>query len=297
MYSWRVGWRADVLRKRNGDVTFLPLESPVDSEARVRIAALAGIGASSVARDDEILKTCVQSPEETEAHATAAWKWWRDKLGSPRFIAAPMIGQSDPAFRRLVMRHGSVGLCYSPMYLANEIIAGVHDHNFDPNSGQNNYDRPLFIQLAGNDPVAMVAAGLRLQQYCDGIDVNFGCPQSCAEEGGYGAPFLEGDPVGAIAVVAALKGALNVPISVKMRLQPSNLLSSGSGDEDETRGASATETSGATAAAAWEASVAATIRVARQLVAAGASLVCLHGRYRTQRDHQVCDLRRYMRIQ
>lgn len=237
------------------------------------------------------------APEETEAHATVAWKWWRDKLGSPRFIAAPMIAQSDPAFRRLVMRHGSVGLCYSPMYLATEINAGVHDHNFDPNSCLSSYDRPLFIQLAGSDPVAMVAAGLRLQQYCDGIDVNFGCPQSCAEEGGYGAPFLEGDPVGAVAVVAALKGALDIPVSVKMRLRPSKLLASAGGDEQtETKEATASETLGAKAAD-WEASVAATIRVARMLVAAGASLVCLHGRYRTQRDHQVCALRRYMLIQ
>lgn len=67
MYSWRVGWRADVLRNRTGDATFPPLESLVDPEARVRIAALAGIGASSVARDDEILKTCVQ-PQKRRKH-------------------------------------------------------------------------------------------------------------------------------------------------------------------------------------------------------------------------------------
>ena len=286
MYSWRVGWRADVLRRRNGDAIHPPPESPVDLEARVRIVARTRSEASLLACGDKNVNTSVQSADETDSHAAAAWEWWQKTLGSPRFIAAPMIGQSDPAFRRLVMRYGSVGLCYSPMYLATEINSGMHDHNFDPNSCQSSYDRPLFIQLAGSDPVAMVAAALRVQQCCDGIDVNLGCPQSCAEDGGYGAPFLESNPAGAVAIVTALQNALDVPISIKMRLQPSKLLLPDRNNGDiETNGATVSETLGATAA--WEASVGATIRVGRQLVAAGASLVCLHGRYRTQRDHQV----------
>lgn len=274
-----------MLRKRDGEAIQPPMESPVDLEARARILACAENKAASATGPGE--------HAALEAHAAAAWVWWRGTLGSPRFVAAPMIGQSDPAFRRLVMRHGGVGLCYSPMYLATEVNAGVHDHEFDADSRHDCHDRPLFIQLAGCDPAAMAAAGLRVQRCCDGVDINFGCPQRCAEEGGYGAPFLEGNVLGAIAVVEALRAALDVPISVKIRLQPFNISSNGepghhpvgldrSDDED-----TAVTTAASAAAASWEDSVAATVRVARQLVAAGASVLCLHGRFRKQRDHQV----------
>ena len=45
--------------------------------------------------------------------ATGAWDWWRG-LNPTRFVAAPMVDQSELAFRMLCRELG-VGLCYTPM--------------------------------------------------------------------------------------------------------------------------------------------------------------------------------------
>ena len=53
------------------------------------------------------------------------------------------------------------------------------------------HDRPLFIQLCGHDPEILLKAGKLLENRCEAIDVNFGCPQFIAKRGFYGAFLLE----------------------------------------------------------------------------------------------------------
>jgi hypothetical protein len=42
-----------------------------------------------------------------------SWNFW-DAIGRPRYVCAPMVDQSELAFRQLVRRYGCQ-LCYSPM--------------------------------------------------------------------------------------------------------------------------------------------------------------------------------------
>jgi tRNA-dihydrouridine synthase len=51
-------------------------------------------------------------------------------------------------------------------------------------------DRPLFIQLSGDDPEKFVNVAKEVERYGDAIDINFGCPQNHAKKGHYGA-FLQ----------------------------------------------------------------------------------------------------------
>ena len=51
-------------------------------------------------------------------------RWWRETLGAPRFVMAPMVLQSELAFRLLSRRHGC-DLCYSPMLPAAAFLAGA----------------------------------------------------------------------------------------------------------------------------------------------------------------------------
>jgi hypothetical protein len=56
------------------------------------------------------------------------------------------------------------------------------------------------VQLAGSDPVELLAAARLVEDCADGIDLNLGCPQKCAEQGGYGAYLLR-EPDRVVAIV------------------------------------------------------------------------------------------------
>lgn len=52
-------------------------------------------------------------------------------------------------------------------------------------------DRPLFVQFCGNDPETIVKAAKMVEDYCDAVDINLGCPQGIAKRGNYGSYLLE----------------------------------------------------------------------------------------------------------
>ena len=159
------------------------------------------------------------------------WRWWREQLGSPRFVMAPMVLQSELAFRQLARRHGCE-LCYSPMLPVAAFLASreagepEHPETGGPQtreawvtSSRDGTDRPLLVQLGGSDVDELLAAARLVQDRCDGVDLNLGCPQRCAEQGGYGAFLLE-HPARVRELVTGLVAALEVPVTCKMRILP-----------------------------------------------------------------------------
>lgn len=80
-------------------------------------------------------------------------------------------------------------------------------------------DRPLIVQFAGTDPETVVTAARFVEDECDGVDLNMGCPQTCAKKGGYGA-FLPDQPELVYSIVNAMHQNLKVPVTCKIRLNP-----------------------------------------------------------------------------
>jgi tRNA-dihydrouridine synthase B len=131
-----------------------------------------------------------------------------------RLVLAPMAGVSVQAFRRQGRRYGAGLVCSEMVSCAglsyrNERTLGylriAHD------------EHPLAVQIFGCEPIAMARAARMVEEAgADIVDINFGCPVRKVTKTGAGATLLA-DPDRACRIVAAVAGAVSVPVSVKMR--------------------------------------------------------------------------------
>jgi tRNA-dihydrouridine synthase 1 len=195
-----------------------------------------------------------KSLDEIRETIWAAWARW----GAPRLVLAPMVNQSELAFRLLARKHGA-GLTYTPMMHSTRFAAdeAYRLENFDEHAS----DRPLIAQFCGDDPATLLCAARYVQGRCDAVDLNCGCPQGIARRGHYGA-FLLDEPELIETLVRTLSTHLTVPCTVKIRVLP---------------------------AADGSVDTAATVALALRLEAAGASLLTVHGRTRVQKCACDCD--------
>src|SRR5215203_2875284 len=141
-------------------------------------------------------------------------RWFiRDVEIPTRLVLAPMAGVSVQAFRRQGRRFGA-GLVCSEMVSC----AGI-EHRNEKTLGYLRVasdEHPLAIQIFGSEPRAMAEAARMVEAAgADLVDINFGCPVRKVTKTGAGATLL--DEAGrAAAIVEAVAGAVEVPVSVKM---------------------------------------------------------------------------------
>jgi tRNA-dihydrouridine synthase 1 len=135
----------------------------------------------------------------------------------PLFVLAPMVDQSDLPFRLLCQRYNT-RLSFTPMIHARMFCESKQYRQkfMLKNVAQ---DRPLIAQVCGGSTEYVFQATKQLQQFCDGIDINCGCPQNIAKRGNYGA-FLFEDTDALLDLVTTLTRELRIPVSVKVRLLP-----------------------------------------------------------------------------
>lgn len=171
-------------------------------------------------------------------------------LSKPWKFLAPMVGNSEHAYRILARRYGA-DVCYTEMVnckVYNKTKANPTNNNWFTTD---NMDRPLVIQICGNDPIEMSQACLSLQEHCDAIDINFGCPQDIAKKGKYGA-YLQDDWDLVREIVSVCSKTIRIPLFCKIRVFES---------------------------------VEKTVEYAKIFEEAGASLLAVHGRTKEQRGH------------
>ncbi|KAF2092728.1 FMN-linked oxidoreductase [Rhizodiscina lignyota] len=204
-----------------------------------------------------------------------------ESLGSPKIILAPMVDQSEFAWRMLTRsflppESSKSLLAYSPMFhsrLFNE-DRKYRDQHFQPVRGPlpsppdsyhqdefnegNCYldgnptiDRPLFVQFCTNSPNDFYEAARYVQGWCDAVDLNLGCPQGIAKKGHYGA-FLQEDQDLICRLIRKLHDELDVPVTAKMRILDTKERS---------------------------------LAYAKRILDAGASIITVHGRQRDQKGH------------
>ena len=135
-------------------------------------------------------------------------------LDSP-VILAPMSGVSDLPFRRLVKRWGA-GLVVSEMIASQSMIhANRKTMKMTTNCAE---EQPMAVQLAGCEPELMAeAARLNEDRGAAIIDINMGCPVKKVVNKQAGSALMR-DLVHAAKIIEATVAAVDVPVTLKMRL-------------------------------------------------------------------------------
>jgi tRNA-dihydrouridine synthase B len=178
-----------------------------------------------------------------------------------RIFLAPMSGITDEPFRKRAVAHGA-GLVVSEMVASGELAKGRRNSALRIRRP----DVPVHVvQLAGRDAQWM-AEGARIAagEGADIIDINMGCPAKKVT-GGYCGSALMRAPDHALSLIEAVIGAVDVPVTVKMRL----------GWDEDTLNAP---------------------DIARRAEAAGVGLVTVHGRTRCQFYKGSADWRAIKRV-
>ncbi|KAF1952117.1 FMN-linked oxidoreductase [Byssothecium circinans] len=204
-----------------------------------------------------------------------------ESIGSPKIVLAPMVEQSEFAWRMLTRSFLPPSaqtslLSYTPMFHSKMFseMPKYRDSHFQPLKsalpspvdayhisqlpsselhldGNPAFDRPLTVQFCSNDPEDLLNAAKHVAPFCDAVDLNLGCPQGIAKRGNYGA-FLQEDWETISKMIRKLHEELDVPVTAKMRVL-------------ETREK--------------------TLEYAKMILDSGASILTVHGRRREQKGH------------
>jgi tRNA-dihydrouridine synthase B len=128
-------------------------------------------------------------------------------------MLAPMAGITNLPMRLLAREYGAA-LCFTEMVSVHGLIRdGKKTFELLQSAPE---DRPLGIQLFGDDPYLMAEGAIRVEGYGDLIDINMGCPVKKVVAGGAGSALLR-DPAKVKAVLRAVRRATGLPLTIKIR--------------------------------------------------------------------------------
>ncbi|NLC48553.1 MAG: tRNA dihydrouridine synthase DusB [Tenericutes bacterium] len=167
-----------------------------------------------------------------------------------KVVFAPMAGISNISFRKII-KQMNAGLIYSEMVSNMGII--YNSKNTIDLLKIDNYERPISIQIFGNDVDSFVSAAKYIEKNIkpDIIDINMGCPvPKVALKSQAGSSLLK-TPDKIFDIVSAVVSNVNTPITVKIR-------------------------------SGWDNNSINCVEVAKIIEKAGASAIAIHPRTRSQ---------------
>ncbi len=165
-----------------------------------------------------------------------------------RVLQSPLSGVTDRAFRQLVRRYAPTSMLYTEMVQATGVC---HAQQLEKIMDIGTGEQPISIQLFDCRPDFMAAAARKaVAEGAKTIDINMGCPVNKITKKGGGSSLLC-QPEVAEAIVRTVAEAVPVPVTVKTRI-------------------------------GWDDDHINAVEFARRMEAAGAQMLTLHGRTRSQ---------------
>lgn len=135
-------------------------------------------------------------------------------------VLSPMAGYTDLPFRALCRQHGAGLVC-------TEMVAAMSVEHEGSNTMRrmetSPAERPVSIQVVGNEPEAVAHAARLAGERCEVLGLNMGCPAHQVAKTGCGAALLD-QPELAMQLVETIKDASPAPLLVKMRAGTSNVM-------------------------------------------------------------------------
>lgn len=174
-------------------------------------------------------------------------------------VLAPMAGISNPAYMKICEAIG-VGFAITELISSEAIVRG-NKKTFDMLNGIEKIKMPVAIQLFGSNPEVMAeAAHIINKKYPNKIiDINMGCPVPKVAIKAHSGSGLLRNPKKIEEIVKKVVSSVDVPVTVKIR-------------------------------SGWDKDSINAIEVAKIVEKAGASLITIHGRTRSQGYTGMVDL-------
>ncbi|MGE4378296.1 MAG: tRNA dihydrouridine synthase DusB [Candidatus Izemoplasmatales bacterium] len=172
-------------------------------------------------------------------------------------FVAPMAGVTDLSYR-LILKEFGAGLIYTEMISDKGLLyenKKTHDM-----IEINEYEKPIALQLFGSEIETMVEAAriIDKESNCDIIDINMGCPVPKVTKAGSGSKLMT-TPQLAYDIVSKIVENVSKPVSVKIR-------------------------------SGWDHKNINAVEFAKLMEQAGASMIAVHGRTKTDMYSGKADL-------
>ena len=177
------------------------------------------------------------------------WKI-RDVIIPNRFVLAPMAGVTNEAFR-IICKEMGAGLVMAEMI--SDKALGFKNEKTINMTKVSSLEHPISMQIFGADVESLVNAAIYIDKYSDAdiIDINMGCPvNKVAKKALAGANLLQ-DPNKVYEITSSVVKAVKKPVSVKIRI-------------------------------GWDSEHINCCENAKMIEKAGASMITVHGRTRSQ---------------
>ncbi len=141
-----------------------------------------------------------------------------EQIKKPIFILAPMYGVTDTVFRQVVISVGKPDVFFTEFTPVEGLLSPAQEKMLETLKFSES-ERPIVAQIWGSNPDKFYETAKLISKLgFDGIDINMGCPEKNPIKTGSCAALIKNPKLAQEIILATIKGAGGLPVSVKTRI-------------------------------------------------------------------------------